>query len=72
MLLRAKALVRSSILKVRFSTAPPPAPKKIEMFINDEPYQVSCLTLRWSHISPFSKLLKKTGFRFRDSVTTKD
>ena len=36
MLSKVKQVFRPSLLRAQFSTtAPPPAPKKIEMFIND-------------------------------------
>jgi hypothetical protein len=35
LLTKAKNLLRLNMLRANFSTAPPPAPKKIEMFIND-------------------------------------
>ena len=43
LLSKVRQILSANLLRVSFSTAPPPAPKKIEMFINDEPYQVNPL-----------------------------
>ena len=69
---KAKSFLRINKIVSRFSTAPPPAPKKIEMFINDEPYQVSNNLLRLNLMSPFFKQPKKMESRSQDSATMND
>ena len=72
LLSKAKTFLRINLLRSNFSTTAPPAPKKIEMFINDEPYQVSIHLVRLNHISPFFKQLRRMVSKFQDFVITKD
>lgn len=72
LLSKAKTFLRMSLLRSNFSTAAPPAPKKIEMFINDEPYQVSIYLVRLNPILPFFKQPRRMVLRFLDFVIMKD